>query len=394
MSSGTPVFGRVRELQLLREALRRADEIGQELILLEGDAGIGKTALLRAFVRMHGGRRRGTRILYLAPPAEGRYEPIHHAALAATNRRRYARLGEGRQAVELDRRMITDWLAAIPIWGSLLSAVAATAEALRRRMKSVSPDTTTDPDIAALLAAARRRPLVLLLDQVELADPVSVARLESLVCVADEGSRILVVAAYRPTAPGVPNPPVHSLTRSLPLQNEAYSHVKLGPLDEEAVEAWVRDALGTDAVGVAAQVIRATGGHPERVAAAIERLRDAEPTAEAGAAETASPIPTEHLYADLQALPAAIAHAVRSASALGERFDALTLAEQLGEPELRVEDWLSQAVHHGLLLVEGETTRGDGEITTTYRFVAAHVFAALRSADEIGPPRTLPMPAP
>lgn len=82
-------------------------------------------------------------------------------------------------------------------------------------------------------------------------------------------------------------------------------------------------------------------------------------------------------FADLGALSPAVAEAMRSASQLGEEFDALTLARRLERDELAVEDQLALGVHYGLLQNLGERTLADGEVTTAFRFPSRHVRAAL-----------------
>jgi predicted ATPase len=114
MANAPPLHGRSAELALLDEQLELAVRRAQQLVVLEGDAGIGKTSLLLAFAHRHGARgwRRGARSFHLRAPAGEAYLPVHHAALAATSQRVYDRLGGRRQAREVAGSLATDWLAA------------------------------------------------------------------------------------------------------------------------------------------------------------------------------------------------------------------------------------------------------------------------------------------
>jgi predicted ATPase len=391
MSTPQAFFGRTAELGQLDQGLERARAGTQQLVLLEGDPGTGKSALLRAFAALQPRwGRRAPRILYLSAPPEGeRYEPVRHAALAATSRRLYQSSTDTHQATDLARRVLPDWLAAIPVWGSLMAAVVATAQVVHRWLRQREFDSIDSADeyVAALIGAARRRPLLLLLlDDLERADREAVARLEALVCTADDNARILIVGAYRPTAPGVPDPPIHGMLRRLPAQGEAYVHRRLGPLSAEAVESWLQHRF--PAAEVPAALVHwlheATGGHPGTIGATLAHLqtRRAIRRGRSGWEFDTDPDRLDlpdlaYSFADLSALNPYIAEVVQAASLLGEQFDAASLALLLARDELAVEDQLSVANRYEILHALGEIALPGGELTTAYRFRSAHVRAAL-----------------
>src|SRR5919197_5176124 len=72
------LFGRDAELALLRAFLERRPEDGAAALLLEGEAGIGKTAMCRAATEA--ARERGFRVLLARPSEAERTLPF--AALA------------------------------------------------------------------------------------------------------------------------------------------------------------------------------------------------------------------------------------------------------------------------------------------------------------------------
>lgn len=382
--------GRDAEIELLCEHLARAVAGDQQLVLLEGEAGTGKSTLLKAFASMQARRGlRGPRVFYLRAPEGEPYQPVHHAALAATSSRLYAQLGIERQATEHARDLLPDWLAAIPGIGALLAAVYTTADALHRRRKRriFEEIDTNDENIAALLDAARRRPLLLLLDDLERADRHAVALLEALICTADEGARILIVGAYRPTAPGVTDPPIHLLRRTLPLRGEFFHHHRLGSLDRESIREHLRGRFRGAVVPeeLVDWLVESTGGHPATLATALTHLqlrgairRGIDRWHFVLDASRPALSEIEPFFADLSALPLGVSDSLLAASALGVEFDAATLAERMRRDELAVEDQLAMAVHAGVLQNRGEYVRTDGELTTSFRFASSHLHAAIR----------------
>jgi predicted ATPase len=390
------IYGRANELALLETYRDRAIAGDQQLILVEGDPGSGKTALLQEFGRISRGRFRRNRVFFLRAPDQEDFEPVGHAAMAATNRRHYARLGGKRQASETARDLFIDWLSAIPGWGDLLNAIAGTVDVLQRRRRRSHPgeSASVDEEIEALIAASRKRPLILLLDDLERAGTAAIARLQKLIEVADEGAHILIVGAYRPTAPGILDPPVHSLRRTLPYRGEFFLHVRLAGLDHAAIRRWVSDrfpgAEPPDAfLGWLAE---ASGGHPQTVEATLDHLASAGAVRQVGGGWLFETDP-ERLevprlgssFADLSALNPYIAEAIRAGSLLGMEFDAAAVSHLLDRDELAVEDQLALGVHYGVLQSLGERVLPDAEITTSYRFPSAHLRAAL--ARELDPAR-------
>lgn len=390
MSQSISAFhGREDEMALLVHYLNRAVAGDQQLVLLQGDAGVGKTALLQAFARRPRKRRRGPRFFYLRAPEGEVYRPVHHAALAATSRRLYAKLGGKQQATEMARGLMGEWLGVIPIWGDLLGAVAGTVDVLRRRkrQRAFEEIDTLDEDIQALLEASRRRPLVLLLDELERADEAAIARLAALIETADEGARILIVGAYRPTAPGIADPPVHSLRGTLPHKGEFFLHLPLLGLAADAVADWLAHQLpGADIPAELTEwIVKTTGGHPAAIESTLSHLQ------EIGAIRRESGgwvLDLDRLevsaadspLADLRAVEPGTAEVVQVASLLGAEFDSVTLARLLERDELAVEDDLALGMRYGLLECRGELELQSGDVATAYRFASPHLHATLRQA--------------
>jgi len=382
-------YGRRAEREVLREYVRRATAGNQQLVFLEGEAGLGKTALLTAFA-VELVKNRGARTFYLSAPEGETYQPVHHAVLAATNQRLYRRVG-GSQATEVVRSVYVDWLSAIPVIGNFAAAVVATIRHSRnRKPKGFLPTGgSVDEDIEALLAAARRKPLVLLVDDLEKADTNEVARLEKLISVADSNARILIVGAYRPSAPGGIQPPVMRLLTTLPTADETFARLRLGALSLDDLKEWIEGRFpGAEPPHTFLERLHdSTGGHPGAISEALANLQFRK-----GVRRTVTGLHFEADIAmpplaggaapsvDLEAIPADIAEVVRAASVLGVEFDGTSLARLMKADELEVEDRLAGAVHYGVLESSGEAVLANGDIASRFRFKSPHIVPILRGA--------------
>jgi predicted ATPase len=245
--------------------------------------------------------------------------------------------------------------------------------------------TTLDGDIAALIAASRRKPLVLLIDDLEAADVVEVGRLEKLIRVADQNARILIVGAYRPAGPGRPHPPVRRLYNSLPKAGEMFGRQRLGPLSKTEIGQLLSDRFKRPIPETFVdKVLESTGGRPGAVETMLADFH-------IGGATRNPPAPVsrrkttinEHNDGepglDLGSIPAPLIEMLQAASILGVEFDSSSLAELMEADELDIEDRLAGAAHYGLLEVNaGANTGPADEESTRYRFTSSQIVPTLR----------------
>lgn len=374
------LHGRTAELEALRAELVAAQNGIPRLVLIEGEAGAGKSALLARFAEeVRRARIRGIRLYSVSPDEGDLYEPLLHASRIATSFARYRRHAGPRQARRGNRGLLFEWLGTIPIWGDLMGAVAETVDALSRRRSRLQSG--LDEDLGLLLRAARRRVLVLLVDDVQRAEAPAAERMRMLFAAAGEGTRLLVVCACRSAAPGAPPSPAHHRLRTL--GSGRMSLLRLGALDDQPFTRLVQERVPNAPDGFIAQLRQASGGNPGLAVDCLERLlhRGVLRLGESGWQVPAT-IPSDALdgsaggMADLAELDDEIADLVRNATVLGETFLALTLASLLDEDELTVEDGLVAAADYGVLELVGEAEE-DGELTTRYRFASPARQAAL-----------------
>jgi DNA-binding SARP family transcriptional activator len=178
--SGARFVGRRAELERLRLYFRRTTEGRRQLVLLEGEPGIGKTRLAVQF--MEACEAEGAMALYgrCDPDSHIPYQPFVEAL-----RRYVARTSADRLApwsAELGR--------VIPELVAGGAAPAAPEATERYRLFDAAAEVLND--------IARTQPVVLVLDDLHWADTPTLLMLRQLVRAADE-SPIMIVASFRDT---------------------------------------------------------------------------------------------------------------------------------------------------------------------------------------------------
>jgi predicted ATPase len=181
--------GRHAELSLLADHLEMAAAGESRIVLIGGEGGSGRSALLAAFARNIAWKQRRIRAVLVRPPDTGRYDPL---ALAARDL-------EGRIARGLGRtpgtaaKLLPDWAGTLPGVGNTLAAVLATITAVRRHRARV---TGVSDDVRRILRASHARLLVLLIDDLHYADANVLQQLRHLVQRSAHGHRLLIVTTY------------------------------------------------------------------------------------------------------------------------------------------------------------------------------------------------------
>ena len=252
---GVPMLvGRDEEIGLLRRRWEQAREGLGQVVLVSGEAGIGKSALVRA-VRHHIGREGVMRMTYRCSPyhTHSAFYPIivHLERLLQFER-------DDPPATRLTKleRMLTRYTLpleeVVPLFAALLSvplpegaypALALTPQQQRQH--------THDALLAWLWEDAQRQPVLLVWDDVHWADPSTI---ESLGLLVDQipTSPILAVLTFRPEF--VPPWPPRSHMTSLTLNR----------LERPQIEALVRQQAGGKRLPpeVVAHIVAKTDGVP------------------------------------------------------------------------------------------------------------------------------------
>ncbi|MBV8463364.1 MAG: AAA family ATPase, partial [Acidimicrobiales bacterium] len=261
------VVGREAELAALAAAAKRvfAGE-GREVVLVAGEPGQGKTTLVAAAARL--AYEQGACVLF-GHSEEGLSTPYGLFAEAFAG---YAAHAPDDHFAGLVDAHGSEWARFVPVF-------------LERR-PHLAPSKATDPDAERylLFAAAgslldgisQQHPVVLVLDDLQWADPGSLALLHHLTAAHDQLVRVLVAGVFRGTevrrASGLQE------TLGLLWRHPGVSRLELGGIDAAAVESLLVAAGGSrssgDGSSLADLVHRETAGNPFFVTEMVRHLVD------------------------------------------------------------------------------------------------------------------------
>jgi DNA-binding CsgD family transcriptional regulator len=306
---GVSLVGRGRELDELGRLTSEATAGGGALVLVSGEAGIGKTTLLYRLAELAGA--------------------VGVPVLA------------GRAVVDEGAPAFWPWLGVLAQGRDLglSSALLDLGDGPAAQARFVAVERTA----RALVAAAGPAGLLVTLDDLHWADDATLQLLRHL-CAELPGSRLLVAVAARDTSrlgavSGLP------ITRTL----------ALAPLSVADIDAYVRSVVGGQVDrSWLEHVSRTTGGNPlfvrELVRALVAEDRFSGPVA-------ALPVPES-----LRSLAGDRLHMVSDGcrwllggcSVLGDEFDVTLLAKVVDRDVEEVPGWLAEAVAAGVLVEELE----------------------------------------
>jgi len=320
-----PLRGRGPEAGILAESLDRVAAGQPAVVLIEGEAGIGKTRLLDSAVQ--DARARGMQV------ARGRAEELEQSrpfGLVA------AVFGCERSSGDLRRAAIADLLAA-----PLGSGGTVTSDpGLRFR--------TVDAfaDLAEALALAG--PLVIGVDDLQWADPSSVLTLGA-VARRMAGLPVALVGGLRSLPRGTDLDRLISL-----LETAGARRIQLAPLPDTAVRDLVADAVAAEPGPALLAGAAGAGGNPLFVTELIGALlQDGTVQVAGGRAEVAHATlpPTLRLtiLRRLSFLPHPAVRALRAASILGSSFSLTDLATITGSSALELSVALDGAARAGVI---------------------------------------------
>ena len=247
-----PFAGRSRELATLRTLIPRADGEGLRFALIGGEAGSGKSRLMREFA--HEAAASGVIVLY--------------GACDSAVRRPY---GPFVEAIEQLVRS-TDDGALLDVLGPHGEELARLLPELAQRVGELPLPIAADPDterhrlhgaVGDLLAAAgRRAPLVVVIEDGHWADTPTLLLLRHLARGAS-GARALVVTTFRDTEAEVPEALAAALVDLR--RSEGVMRLRLGGLSADEISEFVEGAVGDASAPDMSQVARLlselTGGN-------------------------------------------------------------------------------------------------------------------------------------
>ncbi|MEZ4771331.1 MAG: AAA family ATPase [Caldilineales bacterium] len=345
-----PFTGRDDALAELGRAYRRAQSGQGGVVMVTGEAGMGKTRLVQEFAGrlpdnglvLVGSSQRESLAAPYGSPVEALRSGLEQAARTLSDGGRRARLAD----------LLPGGVA--PIWLSEASRLLPELRALAPNLPQ--PIDIRDPDAARsrlfealhrLLAAlpAPRQTTLLFLDDLHWADDATVGWLSYLASKLRR-SRLLLVAALRPTE----NANLDDLRATLS-RRQALHEMALAGWDQATVQQ-VLERLPRltveDAAGMAARLHNTTGGNPFFVLSIVQEM--IEGGSENGAGKL--PVPgqvREVLERRVQRLQPAARQVLEAGAVLGARCDFALLQATSGRDGLETADGLDELVARQML---------------------------------------------
>jgi DNA-binding NarL/FixJ family response regulator/tetratricopeptide (TPR) repeat protein len=324
-------IGRAVELRRLDALLERAGQGSPQVVLVAGDAGVGKTRLLLALADR--ARQRGTRVLMGASVELG---DIGFAYLPV---------------VDALRELADD-----PEEARLLTGAAMTAPALGRLLPGIEPARPAGDSLdqlqvldavrAVLVGLAERSPVALVLEDLHWADRAT-RDLVAFLARTLRAGQVTLVVSYRSD----------ELHRRHPLRPWLAELVRLPAVERLELAPFTRAEL--------AEHLEAIAGAPlpaEQVEGIYARSEGnpfyAEQLLAAGAGDAHVELPptlVEVLLARVQGLSEPAQLVLRVAAVAGRRVPHRLLAAVAGQPEAELEQGLHEAVGAGVLATDVAT---------------------------------------
>lgn len=364
-----PFAGRVRELAALRALLPSGDGDGLGLALIGGEAGSGKSRLVREFAREAAG---SSLVLYGACDSvvQRPYGPFVEALEQLVHRS--------------DDDTLQDAVGAGTVGGELSRLLPGLAQ----RVIGLSPPIAADPDterhrlhsaVADLLVAAGSRvPLVIVIEDAHWADTPTLLLLRHLAHGGIDASA-LIVMTFRDTEAEIPEALASALVELR--RADGVTRLRLGGLStgevSEFVESAGGDQLGADTNEVGRVLHQLTGGNSFLLTELWRTVHDTDRVGSDGGRQLAhtlsqlgSPDGVREVVAQrLGRLAPATSGLLEIAAVVGYEFDLAAIAPSgLADAELQAA--LGQAIAHGM--IEEVPSRG-----LTFRFTHELVRRAL-----------------
>jgi DNA-binding winged helix-turn-helix (wHTH) protein/predicted ATPase len=370
-----PLVGRDTELAHLHEHLARAAGGERQFVFVGGEAGIGKTRVVDAFLAglaETGGVRiaRGVCIEY-----RGSGEPFLPVLDAIG---RLCRGPEAESILAILGQYAPTWLQQMP--GIASAKVRGAPQPV---LLAATPDRMLREMADALEALIAARPLVLVLEDLHWSDHATLDLINWLAH-RRELTQLFLLGTYRPVDVIVRAHPLRALTSELALHGLA-EEMPLELLNEADVARYLTLRLPGSEVseGLVRVVHERTDGNPLFIIAVVDALVQQGWLVEAGARwqlkpgaeQAAARVPrslqemVEQLF---DGLDAAQQRTLESASVAGREFSAAAAAAGTDESQSLIEDRCAVLARSGqFLLAAGIEAWPDGTVAERYRFVHA-----------------------
>ncbi|MGE3538958.1 MAG: AAA family ATPase [Candidatus Tectimicrobiota bacterium] len=363
----TALVGRAAEMAQLHAWYATALRGVRQTVFVTGEAGIGKTTIVEAFLRQ------------LDPTAAvwiGRGQCIEHYGsgeaylplLDALGR--LGRAPGGARLVTCLQQYAPTWLAQLP---ALYRAADGEAGAHTR------PGTTHQRMLRELAEALEvlslERPLILVLEDLHWSD-VSTVEALALLARRREAARLLVLGTYRPVDLIVHQHPLKTLKQELVAHGQGVE-LPLGYLPREAVEHYMTQdsTVQVPHAAAVAWVYRRTAGHPLFMVQVLDDLQQRGLLQALGEAETPElegampPGLQQLLEAQLERLAPTVQQVLEAASVAGAEFAVASVAAAMAMAPEAIDAVCEEVARQGQFLLDlGLVEWPDGTLSGRYGF--------------------------
>ncbi len=358
----SPLVGRDLEWKRLHDWFSAARQGVRRVGFVAGEAGIGKTALVEAFVSdvvAEGGAQVATGQCIEHYGAGEAYRPILEAL---------GRLGRGGSVplADLLRRHAPSWLAHLPSLASPDELVASARVAPERMLRELAE---------ALEIFTAQQPLLLVLEDLQWSDTATLEWL-ALAARRRDPAQLLVLCTYRPIEALLHQHPLRAVLAELRHQPQC-QEILLDYLPAESVAAYVQQRCGRlpRLEELAEGLHRRTGGLPLFLSTIVDEWLRQRTPADPDVHAIARLIPTsvrQFIEYRFEQLSEADQTIVEAASVAGDPFTVAAVAPAVAGTALneeRVEARCAAWMREGRFLVaDGTASWPDGTLTARYRF--------------------------
>lgn len=373
LQTSHPLVGRENELKQLQQYLEKAQRNEPQIVFISGEVGIGKTALLDAFLTQAATTARVWIARGQCVEQYGAGEP-YLPILEALDR--LCRESETKPMLPLFRRHAPMWLLQLPgvldlTEGGLppLALQGATQDRMLREMAGFLEALTID------------RTLVLVLEDIHWSDASTLALITYLAR-RREAARLLIVGTYRPAEVIRRKHSLRSVVQEL-AQSGHCQELPLSSLSERAVSEYVtRRFPGKALPTTLGKIVHLyTEGNPLFVVNMVEHLiaqgvlvqqkGEWEVRGQLQQLQQRTPETLRHLIeGQLDRLNTEEQHLLEVGSVVGMEFSATVVAAALGEDLITTEACCATlARHHLFLRVAGTQADQERRLATRYRFL-------------------------
>jgi len=371
------MVGREDELAQMQSSYSHVLEGQRRVIFIAGEAGIGKTTFVQAFldlVAVEGTMLIGRGQCIEQYGAGLPYMPVLEA-LGSLGQ------GSGRERViEILNRFAPTWLAQMP---ALLTPEERSR--LQGQTQMVTQQRMLREMTLALEALAAETPLVLLLEDLHWSD-FSTLELISAIARRNEAARLMIVGTYRPVEVLAHDHPLRTMKQELELHRYC-EELKLRLLNGKDIEGYLARRLGGDGsrkFSTLAPIVHArTDGNPLFMVNMIDylladsgllvRLREVSEgeLAEALRAHRLDALRSvrQMIECNLERLQPEEQTVLEGASVVGAEFSAAAVAAALERPQDEVEACFARLSRHEQFVdAQGPVAWPDGTVAAGFRF--------------------------